>query len=329
LGGSSGLVGAALLSACTGGRTPGVAASPSPGMVAPPADEKTVRLSTVVTVRDGGLYDVLLPDFQAQTGYTVRVLAGEDVYGPARAGEADIVLSHYGHKDVDTFVQGGFGAWPRTILFNQVCLIGPIADPARVAGLADLVTAFHRIAAVTAPFIVNNSEGLQYLSQTIAIDAGLAPTGGLFVDERLKEGAAMQAAAARGGYTVWGLTPFLRYLKDSPLLLRPLVLADPILQRIMVTTVVNPAKVKGVNARGAAAFQDYLLAPATQAKIRAFRLPGIDQPVFWPAGRNNAAAFLPDLTGSTPAQSSGAPARGAGSGDQGAGGGTGTPSSRP
>ncbi|GAC1322742.1 MAG: substrate-binding domain-containing protein [Mycobacteriales bacterium] len=286
-----------------------------------------MRLSTVVTVRDGGLYDVLLPDFQAQSGYTVRVLAAEDVYEPARSGQADIVLSHYGHKDLDTFVQGGFGAWPRTILFNQVCLIGPVADPAGVGGLADLVVAFQRIAAVKAPFIVNNSEGLQYLSQTIAIDAGLAPTGGLFVNERLKEGAAMQAAAARGGYTVWGLTPFLRYLKDSPLPLRPLVLADPILQRIMVTTVVNPAKVKGVNAPGAAALQDYLLAPATQAKIRAFRLPGIDQPVFWPAGRNNASAVLPDLTGSSPTQSSGAPAHGAGGG--GAGGGTGAPSLRP
>ena len=42
------------------------------------------------------------------------------------------------------------------------------------------------------------------------------------------------------------------------------------------------------------AFQQYLLAPSTQARIRAFRLPGIDQQIWWPAGWNNASAVLRD-----------------------------------
>jgi len=35
--------------------------------------------------------------------------------------------------------------------------------------------------------------------------------------------------------------------------------------------IVNPDKVRGVNSAGATALQTYLLAPATQAKIRAIR----------------------------------------------------------
>ena len=69
----------------------------------------------------------------------------------------------------------------------------------------------------------------------------------------------------------------------------PLVVGDPIFQRIMVSIRVNPEKVPGVNADGAKAFEEFLLAPATQARIRAFRYPDFDQQAWWPAGRHNNA----------------------------------------
>ncbi|MDQ6785119.1 MAG: hypothetical protein M3063_17135, partial [Actinomycetota bacterium] len=83
------------------------------------------------------------------------------------------------------------------------------------------------------------------------------------------------------------------------------------LQRIMVTIVVNPDKVPGLNEKGATAFQDYLLSVETQAKIRAFRTPGVDQPIFWPAGRNNQTEFLSASLGTPPQASVGS---GSGSG---------------
>lgn len=120
----------------------------------------------MTTVRDGGLYDVLLPEFEARSGYRVALAVAEDVYGPARAGRADIVFSHFGHPDVDTFVQAGLGQWPRPVLFNQVCVIGPTTDPAQVANVADLVAVFQRIARSGAPFVVNDIEGLRYSTTT-------------------------------------------------------------------------------------------------------------------------------------------------------------------
>jgi ABC-type tungstate transport system permease subunit len=73
------------------------------------------------------------------------------------------------------------------------------------------------------------------------------------------------------------------------------VLNDPILRRIMVTVGVNLSKVSGINVEGAKAFQQYLLTPTTQARIQAFRLPGIDQQIWWPAGRDNAGYVLRNL----------------------------------
>jgi tungstate transport system substrate-binding protein len=136
-----------------------------------------VRLSSVVTPQDGGLYDDLLPDFERQTGYQVEVTMGEDVYGPARNGQADVVLSHYGHEDAQTFVQDGLGQWPQTVFFNQHTLLGPPSDPARVQGLTDLVEAFRRIAQTRSPFVVNNTEGIKYLTDVLWEAAGSPAKG--------------------------------------------------------------------------------------------------------------------------------------------------------
>ena len=252
-----------------------------------------VRLSSVVTPQDGGLYDDLLPDFERQTGYQVELTTGEDVYSPARNGQADVVLSHYGHEDAQTFVQDGLGQWPQTVFFNQHTLLGPPSDPARVQGLTDLVEAFRRIAQTRSPFVVNNTEGIKYLTDVLWEAAGSPAKEGWYSDQGAQGQNAIAKAAQQGGYVLWGLTPFLRTQKQNRLDLQPLVLNDPLLQRIMVTVAVNPKEVPGVNVTGAEAFQQYLLDPVTQARIRAFRLPGIDEQIWWPAGRNNAGYALP------------------------------------
>jgi tungstate transport system substrate-binding protein len=254
-----------------------------------------VRLSSVVTPQDGGLYDDLIPEFEQQTGYKVELTTGEDVYRAARDGQADVVLSHYGHKDTQAFVQDGYGQWPQTVFFNQLALLGPPSDPAQVQNLTDMVEAFRRIAQTQSPFIVNNAKLLKYLSEILWNEAGSPQKGGWYRDEGMQHEAAIAAAAQRGGYVLWGLTPFLRTQQQNKVELQPLVLNDPLLRRIMVTVGVNPDKVSGVNVEGAEAFQHYLLAPSTQARIQALRLPGIDQQIWWPAGRDNASYVLPNL----------------------------------
>jgi tungstate transport system substrate-binding protein len=254
-----------------------------------------VRLSSVVTPQDGGLYDDLLPDFERQTGYQVELTTGEDVYSLARDGQADVVLSHFGYKEAQAFVQDGFGQWPQTVFFNQLALLGPPGDPAQVQDLTDVVEAFRRIATTQSPFIVNDIDVLKYLTEILWNSAGRPDKGGWYLDQGFEEQDAVDAAAAQGGYVLWGLTPFLQSQQQTKIELQPLVLNDPLLQRIMVTVAVNPEKVSGVNVEGAKAFQQYLLAPSTQARIRAFRLSGIDQQIWWPAGWQNAGALLANL----------------------------------
>ncbi len=285
----AGALAAGLLAACT----PGGSARPGQqGGSQTAVPHGAVRLLSVPTVRDGGEWSELLPAFSHRTGIEVKLqIADMDLYDRARRGEADLVYSHYGHKNVGAFVLGGYGQWPRTVLFNVIALLGPPADPAGVRGLSDMAEAFRRIAASGSTYEVNGIPELVYLSKIILEVSGAGP-GAWYVDEGLRQGPAVERASARGAYTLWGVTPFLRLASQKPLQLAPLVTADPILQRIMVSIVVNPDKVRGVNTGAARALQDYLLSPAAQAQIRAFRHPQLGIPIFFPAGRDNEAAAL-------------------------------------
>jgi tungstate transport system substrate-binding protein len=232
-----------------------------------------------------------LPVFTRETGIHVELRAQEDVFAPARMGRADIVYSHYGHKGLHSFVMGGYGLWPRTVLFNLVCLLGPPQDPAGVRGLGDLGQAFARIASSSASFEVNNIPELVYLTDVVLGAAGVTK-GSWYVNDGLSKQAAMLKASSGGAYTIWGVTPFLDIAVTKNLRLEPLVTDDPILQRIMVTTVVNPNKVQGVNVSAANAFQRFLLSPATQSRIRAFHNKTLGRPIFFAAGRNNETLLL-------------------------------------
>lgn len=248
-------------------------------------EPKVIRLAVVNTPED--LLRYLLPEFESQSGYRVTIHSGNDCYEQARTGKADMVISHFGHPGVELFVTNGLGLWPKAIFSNQAVLVGPGADPARVRGLTDAVEAFRRIAASRSPFLANRNAGTTYLEEFLWERAGRPQRGPWYLDPKLTGADAIEAAGKKGAYTLWGLIPFLRLKKQLPLDLQPMVLRDPLLQRVMVSVVVNPKKVAGVNASGATALARYLLLPKTQAKIQDFRYPGFARPLWWPAGRHN------------------------------------------
>jgi tungstate transport system substrate-binding protein len=259
------------------------------GSQAPLASQTpTVRLAMVNVPDD--VVRPLLAEFSKQFGQQAEIVyTGNDPFAVARDGKADLVIAHYGHEGVAPFVTGGFGLWPHAVFANQIALLGPPSDPAHVRGLADAAEAMRRIATSHSRFVMNNSAGNRYVEDILWTRAGNPPKGDWYLDRHSQGPQAARDAAQEGAYTLWGVPPFLRLKRQSPLTLEPLVTADAIFQRIMVAIVVNPQKVSGVNNAGAEAFQTFLLAPSTQARISAYRYPDLDQQVWWPAGRHNNA----------------------------------------
>ena len=253
-----------------------------------------LRIISVPTAIDGGLLPLLIESFRAETGLSVLLTSSDDPYTPARMGKYDLVISHFGHRDLEKFIMKGFGRWPRTVFSNQLALFGPPSDPAKIRGQPDLPGRLSsRSPRPGLPDVINNTHGIRYLSEILWRAAGRPAKGTWYIEKDVSKGDALAFAAERGGYVIWGLTPFLQEQKIEPLSMEPLVTADALLQRIMVAVVVNPEQVSGVNAAGAARFQEYLLTPPIQAKILETHYPGVKQAVWSPGGRNNAGSALP------------------------------------
>ena len=249
--------------------------------------DSTVRLLTIGATRTGGFLDGLVADFEEASGYTVTVTnAGPDIFDQARRGEADLVMVHLGFTPLQDFVSSGRGHWPATVFSNTVAFLIPPGDPAGVGDAVDPVEAFELIAQHEAPFVVNNLGETLYITDTLWNAAGRPDQGDWFIDLDQSGAPAVREAERRSGYTIWGLHPFLNLQQQQGVDLEPVVYDDSLMQRIIATVVVRRPPGR-VNSEGAFALQEYLTQPATQAQIRSFRLPGIDEPVFWPAGNQN------------------------------------------
>jgi len=281
------------------------------------AQFSTVRLAVVPSPEETGLLRELLPAFERESGYRVEVFPTEDPHGLARAGQADLVISHYGHMGTEAFIAQGFGLWPRAVFANQIAIFGPTSDPARIGGLQDSAEAFRRIAekGSRSQLVSNNSGIMKYLESILWEQAGRPAKESWYVDQGLSEADGMTLAATLKAYYVFALPPFLTWQQtcsnaeasgatarssarpsvfphhSAPCDMEPLVLvAMP--ARIMVSMVVNPQRIAAVNVTGATALQAYLLRPAVQARVDSFRDVRSPLQLWKSAGLHNSPAGL-------------------------------------
>lgn len=263
-----------------------------------PTDESVVRVAAVNTTISTGLLQYLVPDFEKRSGLRVEFVLsetvsegkegrGEEIFQVARNGGADLVIAHYGKSYVKPFVTEGFGEFPKLVFANQAAMIGPPGDPAKIADMKDAAEAMQKISASGAPFLVNNLDGIRYLSELIWHGAGRPDKAGWYIEGTEQKARAVRDAEKRGGYVIFGVQPFLHFKEKHDSTMEIMVWEDPLLQRPMATIVVNPDRVAGVNHRGARALQQFLLSAPIQAKVKSFRMPGTDRQFWWPCARAN------------------------------------------
>jgi tungstate transport system substrate-binding protein len=99
-------------------------------------------------------------------------------------------------------------------------------------------------------------------------------------------GATLGIAADRRAYTLTDRATYLALARR--LALTTLVEGDRALFNVYSVMEVNPANGPRVNAAGGKAFADFMVAPATQAVIRAFGVEKFGRPLFVPiAGKKD------------------------------------------
>jgi tungstate transport system substrate-binding protein len=113
--------------------------------------------------------------------------------------------------------------------------------------------------------------------------AEIDPSGKPFYQETgLGMGDTLGVASEKGGYTLTDRGTWLALAKKKKLALEILVEGEPALLNVYHVMEVNPTKWPKVNAEGAKAFADFMVAAATQKTIAAFGTDTFGAPLFTP-----------------------------------------------
>jgi len=266
------------LSACVPAAAPTPTAAPAPA-------NPTLILSTTTSTQDSGLLDVLIPLFEQQTGYKVKVVAVGTgaALQMGQQGNADVLLVHAPSSEV-TYMSGGYGKDRLLVMHNDFIIVGPASDPAGIKGTASAVDAFKKIATAGSPFISRgDASGTNTKELALWKSAGLDPASqkpGWYVESGQGMGATLTIASQKSAYT---LTDRATYLANKAnLQLDILVEKDKSLLNVYHVITVNPDKWPKVNYMGALAFAKWITSSATQDVIGKFGVDKYGQQLFIP-----------------------------------------------
>ena len=246
------------------------------------AQDKSITMASTTSTDQSGLFAHLLPAFKQASAVDVRVVAlgTGQALDMARRGDADIVFVHDQAAE-EKFVAEGWGLERKAVMYNDFVLIGPAGDPARVGG-KDIVAALQKVASSGALFVSRGDKSgthaaeLRYWKRA-GIDLASAKPAG-YRECGCGMGPALNMASSLNGYVLADRGTWLSFKNRGEL--RILVEGDRALFNQYGVIVVNPARHPHVKQALAQQFADWVVSPAGQASIAAYKIGG--EQLFFP-----------------------------------------------
>ena len=245
--------------------------------VAAASAETFIILASTTSTDNSGLLDAILPQFEAETGIAVRVVAvgTGQALRLARSGDADVLLVH-DRKSEERFVADGWGVERHALMHNDFIIVGPKTDPADIRGLVDVGEALARIADQQRPFTSRGDDSGTHKAELRLWQAAerdpVAFSGSWYRETGSGMGATLNTAAAMDAYAFVDRGTWLAF--KNRLGLEVLVVGDPRLRNPYGVILVNPERHPHVKAGAGQAFIDWLLSPKGQKAIGSFRVSG-------------------------------------------------------
>lgn len=254
------------------------------------AQERSIVVASTTSTEQSGLFAHLLPAFKKATGIDVRVVAvgTGQALDMARRGDADVVFVHDQPAE-EKFVADGFGLQRRPVMYNDFVVVGPKSDPAGAKG-RDIVGALAKIAAANALFVSRgdksgtHSAELRYWKLADVDVAAARPAA--YRECGCGMGPALNMASSSNAYVLADRGTWLTFRNRGDLAI--LVEGDARLFNQYGVIVVDPARHPHVKRELAQSFADWVVSPAGQATVAAYRVGG--EQLFFP----NAAAREPE-----------------------------------
>jgi len=244
------------------------------------AQDRFVTVASTTSTDQSGLFGHLLPAFKRDSGIDVRVVAlgTGQALDVGRRGDADVVFVHDQPAE-EKFVADGFGVARIQVMYNDFVVIGPKADPARIAGLKDTDEALRRVRQAAAPFVSRGDNSgthaaeLRYW-QSAGVDIATAK-GAWYREVGQGMGPALNTASAMGAYILADRATWLNFRNRGDLAV--LVEGDEKLFNQYGVILVRHATTKRELGQ---AFIDWLAGPKGQATIAEYKIGG--EQLFFP-----------------------------------------------
>jgi tungstate transport system substrate-binding protein len=256
--------------------------------------KKEIIVASTTSTQDSGLLDVLLPMFEKESGYNVKLVAvgsGQALEMGDR-GDADALLVHAPSAEKE-LVDKGTVINRQLVMHNDFIILGPADDPAGIRGMESATEALTTIADKKATFVSRGDDsGTNKLELSLWEKTGLDPAGQSWYEQSGQGmGATLQITNQRGAYTISDRGTYLA--QSENLELEVLVEGDPVLLNVYHVMQVNPDRFDRVNAEGGQAFVEFMVSDEAQQAIRDFGVDKFGQPLFVPdAGRTDAELGL-------------------------------------
>ncbi len=235
------------------------------------AAQEFITVASTTSTEQSGLFKHLLPEFRRATGIEARVVAvgTGQALDMARRGDADVVFVHDQLAE-EKFVAEGFGVKRYPVMYNDFVIVGPKADPAEAKG-NDVVAALKKIAGKQAPFASRaDKSGTHAAELRYWKSADVEPKGAWYRETGAGMGPTLNTAAGMGAYALTDRGTWLSFKNRADLVI--LVEGDTRLFNQYGVMLVNPAKHPHVKQGPGQRFVDYLISPAGQAAIAAYRI---------------------------------------------------------
>ena len=172
-----------------------------------------MRLGTTTTVEQSGalaLLDSLHPPA------TVAVVIGPSgqILHSAAAGDLDVIITHAPSLEQRLLVAPGHASLRCPFVASRFAIVGPPADPAKVAGAATAADALRRIAAAGAPFVSRgDSSGTHVKELALWTGAGVSPSPRgrpWYLEAGGDQAATLRIADERHAYALADLPTFMK-----------------------------------------------------------------------------------------------------------------------
>lgn len=245
------------------------------------AADKSIILATTTSTQDSGLLDVLIPAYEKKTGYVVKTIAvgTGKALAMGKHGDADILMTHAPQAE-KPLVREGWLTHRVEFMHNDFVIVGPAADPARIAAAPKAAEALEDIAKAKALFVSRgDNSGTNKKERFLWKSAGKRPAGDWYIESGQGMGATLRIASEKQAYTLTDRSTYLHLQKT--LSLKILFQGDPVLKNQYSVMLVNPARYPKVNARGAANFRAWLLGREAANLIRHYGKDQFGQPLFF------------------------------------------------